>query len=218
MPLAGKLPEVAGLKVQIAATHQTLLRALPVAVLDEHGKQRECVEVDPLTDAQRPRREAVDRLLELAERPALIRVLRRGDQCAHIVRLVLCVEATGLARTLTGPRIGRAVLAVDDDGKDGIGVEAQRPHQPRGRHFREHFAVSVPRTVIVLEAQRFALRGAATEFRGLSPQLEAPVFEATLNRSASRVRDRRWQRGRRTDPDLLRRERPGSFQITAFAR
>ena len=88
MPLAGQLPEVASLKVQIATTHQTLLRALPVAMLDEHGKQRECVEVDPLTDAQRPRRKAVDRLLELAERPALIRVLRRGDHCAHIVRLV----------------------------------------------------------------------------------------------------------------------------------
>src|SRR6478672_12280718 len=181
---ARQIPEVASLKVQIATTHQTLLRALPVAMLDEHGKQRECVEVDPLTDAQRPRREAVDRPLELAERPALIRILRRGDHCAHKVRFVLCVEAAGLARTLTGPRIGRAVLAVDDDGKDGIRVEAQRPHQPRGRHFREHLAVSMSRTVVVLEAQRFAVRGAATEFWGLSPQLEAPVFEATLNRSA----------------------------------
>ena len=100
MPRARQLPEVATLNVHIATTHQTLLRALPVAMLNEHGKQREGVELHPLTDAQRPRREAVDRLLELAERPALIRVLRRGDQRAHIVRLVLCVEATGLARTL----------------------------------------------------------------------------------------------------------------------
>ena len=177
-------------------------------MLDEHGKQRECVEVHPLTHTQRPRREAVDRLLELAERPALIRVLRRGDHGAHVVRLVLGVEATGLARPLTGPRIGRAVLTLHDDRKHGIRIEAQRPHQSRGRHFGEHLAISVARAVVVLEAQRFAIGGAAAEFWGLSAQLKAPVFEAALNRPASRVRDRGWQRDLWANPDLLRREWP----------
>ena len=61
-------------RVDLSATDQPLLRPLAIAVLQEDRQQRQRIEMHPLPRAQCTGGQAVDRAVQLAERPALIDV------------------------------------------------------------------------------------------------------------------------------------------------
>ena len=126
---------VARAQIERAPALQSLLLGLAITVLDEHGQERERVEMHALSRAERALGQIRDGLIDLAPAPSLVGVVPfNHDQTAHL-RLECCeVRASG-AWPLARHRVGRAVAAVERDRIDRIGYEPESPQEFR-RHDR----------------------------------------------------------------------------------
>jgi len=112
-----------------------LLLGLAITVLDEHGQERERVEMRALSSAQRALGQIGNRLIDLAPAPSLVGVVSfNHDQTAELRLECREVRASG---AWPGPRhrVGRAVATVDRDRIDRVGSKPESPQEPR-RHDR----------------------------------------------------------------------------------
>ena len=157
-------------------------------------------------------------LSSLAKSPALIGVLAGGDDRADVARLVRGRILARLPGSLAALWIFGAVQAIDRQRVHRVGVEPERPHQAGGGDLGKHLAVAFV-TLVVFDANRFAVRRTAAEFFSRAAQLEpgrSKVQSTTCPLAPSLTASGIAAGG----PALICSgvRWPGSRQITAFAR